>query len=418
MNTPLQKELTDLKDKLTQLGKLSTLLNQAGETTRNASETAAGLADSYQNTLQKLETHAQKKLNLLGDAEDQQRQLLGEFNLKLDQIAREVDTRITNYTGLSEKIGNSTLATLKRTTDQVIERYNNGVAQTLDQLKRKGQVEKEDLNQHREQLQKEINQSIEILKLAHTKYLTQLNHDVAKFSDEMQKLLAERTEALHSELIEINHTNTQKFDDLLSINTRALSDVSTRITNGFDAQNEHIDHFQDSVITNLRTELEKINNTNTTEIRGLITGNDKALTELSAQIIKQGDTQQKSLDEFINGTTEILRKNSELVNPFSERIDDLLLQVKRTQENSIALNDYLRELYLGINERFSTSSSEIGNQFQELRLFVLDRVTTYDTTQKAEEKKREEQFRFVKNCFYATLTGIVIVAGLVIYKLF
>ena len=46
MTTSLDQDLTALKEKLNKLTKLSALLNQAGETAQNASETAAGLAKS------------------------------------------------------------------------------------------------------------------------------------------------------------------------------------------------------------------------------------------------------------------------------------------------------------------------------------------------------------------------------------
>lgn len=395
----------------------SALLNQAGETAQNASETAAGLAESYQNTVQKLEEHVQKKLNLSGQVEQEQQKLFREFNGKLDQIAEQVDTRITNYIGLSEEIGNSTLATLKTKTDQAIEHYNNGVAQTLDELKRKEKTEEKRLAQDREQLQTEINQSVEALKLAHNSYLSQLDRDIEKLSDEVQKVLHKRTEALRSELEKVNRINTEKFDGLITINKKALADVSTQMSTGFGTQNGHLGELKNTVITNLRSELEKVANINSAGILELTTSNSRALTKLSAQIIRNGDTQQKWLQEFINAATETLRKNSELINPFSERIDNLLERVKKTQDANSRLNDYLRELHMGVNERFSALSTEVWNQVHEFQVSAINRVDTLITHQETNEKIRAEQFQFIKNCFYGTLTGIVIIAGLVVYRI-
>ena len=78
---------------------------------------------------------------------------------------------------------------------------------------------------------------------------------------------------------------------------------------------------------------------------------------------------------------------------------------------------YLRELHMGVNERFSALSTEVWNQVHEFQVSAINRVDTLITHQETNEKIRAEQFQFIKNCFYGTLTGIVIIAGLVVYRI-
>jgi HPt (histidine-containing phosphotransfer) domain-containing protein len=73
---------------------------------------------------------------------------------------------------------------------------------------------------------------------------------------------------------------------------------------------------------------------------------------------------------------------------------------------------------MAVNERFSALSSEMRDQLQEFQSSTRNQIETLISQQEANEKKHDEQFHFVQKFLYRTLTGIVIVAGLVIYKLF